>query len=474
MSLTELLVIWPGSPLLSVLTWIVVAVLLLYLARTPAHRAIQSLSRAVHSGMRLASHSVLLAEQRLVQRNKEVLLAAGREAVERSLEREFHRVNAVVRRDFSGYPALHRSLAEQIARIEEDYLESVELPPPSPEWVEAVEAVAKLPGDSRGTVDNILREIHKSATSQYKGAMEEYRQAVGNRHAILKKMMPCWRKVSQTLDEVGKTITGLHDRARIIDKKMDEYEEILAKTDKAEQMLTASSTTQFLISVVVMLIAIGGAVINFNLIALPMSEMVGGGSYIGNFKTANVAALVIILVEIAMGLFLMEALGITNLFPLIRSMNDKMRVRMIWVTFAILLIMASIESALAFMRDQIAADIHALRQSLADVEAVGMGVNRWIPMVGQMVMGFILPFALTFVAIPLETFVQSSRTVVGNVLAAVLRWFAFVLRLLGNIARYSGELFAQLYDLLIFPPLWVEQLIFNRRHHPDIIVEKEA
>ena len=30
---------------------------------------------------------------------------------------------------------------------------------------------------------------------------------------------------------------------------------------------------------------VGGAVINFNLIALPMSEMVGGGSYIGGWKS---------------------------------------------------------------------------------------------------------------------------------------------------------------------------------------------
>jgi hypothetical protein len=90
-----------------------------------------------------------------------------------------------------------------------------------------------------------------------------------------------------------------------------------------------------------------------------------------------------------------------------------------------------------------------------------------------MVMGFVLPFALTFVAIPLESFVQSSRTVIGVVGAAVLRWLAFVLRLLGNIGHYLGELMVNLYDLFIFPPLWVENLIRDKRHQPDIIVEEE-
>jgi hypothetical protein len=456
------------------LIWIVVMVILLYLARTPAHRAIYSLSRVIHSGFRLMSRSVLLAEQKLVQRNKEVLLTAGIESVERLIEREFHRVDAVVKRDLSGYPTLHRALSDQTTRIDEDYRESSESPPPPPGWVSAVEAVANLPSQGDGTVANILNEIHKTTVSQYKSAMEEHRKAVAERHGLLKKMMPYWRRMAQTLEQVGKTITGLHERARVIDNRMTEYEEIREQTNKAARMLTASSLTQFFISGFVLLIAIGGAVINFNLIALPMSEMVGGGSYIGSFKTANVAALVIILVEVAMGLFLMESLRITRLFPIIGQMDDKMRIRMIWVTFTILSVLACVESALAFMRDQIAADMQALRQSLAAVENATVAVNSWIPTVGQMVMGFVLPFALTFVAIPLESFVQSSRTVLGVVCAAMLRWLAFFLRFLGNVGRYLGELMVNIYDLFIFPPLWVENLIKDKRHQPEIIVEEEA
>jgi hypothetical protein len=155
-------------------------------------------------------------------------------------------------------------------------------------------------------------------------------------------------------------------------------------------------------------------------------------------------------------------------------MDDKMRIRMIWVTFTILSVLACVESALAFMRDQIAADMQALRQSLAAVENATVAVNSWIPTVGQMVMGFVLPFALTFVAIPLESFVQSSRTVLGVVCAAMLRWLAFFLRFLGNVGRYLGELMVNIYDLFIFPPLWVENLIKDKRHQPEIIVEEEA
>ena len=484
MSLTDLLNIVPGYPLLSILIWFVVAIAMLYLARYPAHRAIKSLSRVIHTGMRLASRSVLLAEERLVHRNKEVLLAAGRESLERLIEREFQRVDAVVKRDLSGYPALQHTLAEQITRIDEDYRESAELPPPPPTWVNAVKAIAKIPFNNDPTVANIFKEIHKSITKQYKNTMDEYRKSTGARHALLRQMMPYWRKLTQTLDQVGKKISGLQERATVIDHRMEDYEEIRAKTNKAERMLESSSMTQFVISGLVLLIAFGGAVINFNLIALPMSEMVGGGSYIGQFKTSNVAALVIILVEVAMGLYLMESLRITKLFPVIGSMDDKMRRRMIWVTFGILLILACVESALAFMRDRIAADMQALRQSLAAVEA-GQPVNSWIPTVGQMVMGFILPFALTFVAIPLESFISSSRTVMGFVLVGLLRGTAFLLRLMGNIASYLGELLVNLYDVLIFPPLWIEKFVQSRaqaveepvhesRHQVEINTQKET
>ena len=116
--------------------------------------------------------------------------------------------------------------------------------------------------------------------------------------------------------------------------------------------------------------------------------------------------------------------------------------------------------------------MQALRQSLASAEMV-QPVNSWIPTVGQMVMGFILPFALTFVAIPLESFVCSSRTVLGVFLAGLLRWVAFLLRLVGNISRYAGELMVNIYDLFIFPPLWVEKLVHERAQHAKMNPQEE-
>lgn len=461
MSAKNFFIFWPEYPALSVALLVVVIITLLYFSRTFSHSIIRSFCRVIHNGFRLASKSVLLAEKKLVARNREVLISSGKESAEREIEREFHRIDSVVRRDLQGYPDMQKKLDDLIERIDVSYRETMEVPPPPPSWLNAIATVAKIPSKGDPMVANMLGEINKSLAKHHKQTMEEYRKGCRIRQASLKKMMPHWRRLTRILEDVGKTITGLFGRSAVIDYRMQEYEEIFRGTERAERMLSSSSMTQFFISGFVLLIAIGGAIINFNLIALPMSEMVGGGSYIGPFQTANVAALVIILVEAAMGVYLMESLRITRLFPIIGAMDDKMRKRMVWITFSILFILAGIEAALAFMRDLIAADMQALRQSLAGTVAVSPA-NRWIPMVGQMVMGFILPFALAFVAIPLESFIHSSRTVIGTLAGAFLRFFSFALRLFGNVVRYLGEALVNIYDLLVFPHLWVEKLVRDR------------
>ena len=472
MNLNDVQAIWTGN-ILYLFILIVVAEVFLYFARTPVHRFVYSLCRLLHNSFRLMARSVLITEKRVIRRNREVLLTAGEKSVERLIEQEFNRVDSVLKRDLGGFPSVQRALADKVAHIDENYLESSELEPPPPVLVNAVKSVAKISSGGDAAVANILNEIHKTTENQFKSSVDEYRKATSARLSKLTKMAPDWRKVARLLEEVGKKFDGLNDRAKILDNLTKEYRQNRAKTDKAERLLSSSSITHFFISGFVLLVAIGGAMINFQLIALPMSEMVGGGSYIGNLKIANVAAMVIILVEIAMGLFLMESLRITNLFPIIGQMDDKMRVRMIWVTFIILFILACIESSLAFMRDRIAADLHALRLSLADVE-MDQQVTSIIPTIGQMVMGFILPFALTFVAIPLESFIYSARTVFGIILAAGIRWFAFALRFIGNMFLYMGGLIIGFYDVLINPLLWIENVLIKKQENKDKNKEKAS
>jgi hypothetical protein len=201
-------------------------------------------------------------------------------------------------------------------------------------------------------------------------------------------------------------------------------------------------------------------VINFHLIARPMAEMVGGNTFIGNWRIADIAALVIILVEVSMGLFLMESLRITRLFPVIGALPDKWRVIMIWITLGLLTALASVEAGLAYMREILLQDELATSAILrGDHGAPYASQFVWITTAAQMGMGFILPYALTFVAIPLESFIHALRTVLGMVLAGGLRGLATVLRLTGDGCRYVGRMLIDLYDVVIFLPLWLEQQV---------------
>jgi hypothetical protein len=292
--------------------------------------------------------------------------------------------------------------------------------------------------------------------------MTAYHAASAKRHKLLRHMRPDWRKIQQTLTKVGKNVDSLLSRSVTIDRHMQEYEDMVHGRDSAIAILSSSSLVNFFVSAFVLCIAIGGATINFSLIARPMAEMVGGTNLIGNFRTADIAALVIILVEISMGLFLMESLRITRLFPVIGALPDKTRVRMIWITFTILFLLASVEAGLAYMREVLLADELATSALLrGETGVTATGEYMWITTAAQMGMGFILPFALTFVAIPLETFVHSLRTVVGLIGISFMRAIALALRLLANVFLYLGVLLRQIYDIPLFVPLWLEQRTAN-------------
>jgi hypothetical protein len=131
-------------------------------------------------------------------------------------------------------------------------------------------------------------------------------------------------------------------------------------------------------------------------------------------------------------------------------------------------ILAGVEAALALMRDMLIADKAALLQSLAAAPQHGPA-DGWlgkIPTAGQMLLGFILPFALAFVAIPLESFIGSARTVGGATLVLLARAAAFSLRLAGNLVRNLARVVITAYDIVIVLPLLVEKILKSKKSSP--------
>lgn len=455
---------WPDNVVASIFVLALIALPFLYGARTPVHSTIRSISRLISNPLRITARWLFVTAQELRARNQIVLLAHGREEVGKAIEREFERIAKVVQRDLHGYPTLQRKLMDEITRIEEDYQKCGEVPLPPPEWTKAVAAIAKIRPSGDGLVEKILDDISASIDKIYDKVVAEYRRSYGERHKILKGFMPFWRSVDRTLTRVDQNLTSLQVTAGKIDAQIDRYKEIKSGADKVEHALTSSATNQFIISGLVMFIAIGGAFVNFLLIERPMSAMVGGGDYIfGNLQTSQVAAMVIIFFETLMGLFLMESMRFTHLFPL-SNIDERMRRRMVIISFSILLVLAGVEVALAVMRDLIVSADLALKQALGGgtAAAATTAANNWItkiPAAGQMILGFILPFALAFVAIPLEYFIYSARTVAGALLVMAIRGLGLLARTIASTAKQVGHTLIMLYDVVIFLPLVIERIV---------------
>jgi hypothetical protein len=143
---------------------------------------------------------------------------------------------------------------------------------------------------------------------------------------------------------------------------------------------------------------------------------------------------------------------------MIGTLDDKKRRFIAWVVFGGLLTFAGVESSLAYIRDIIAARNEAFTQALLGGEAMAQMSHSVVATVAQMVMGFILPFVLAFAIIPLESFIHSSRAVIGYAFEFALRVIAFLLRLIGNAFYYLGSILISVYDIIAFPAMLLESM----------------
>ena len=442
-------------PVLSVIVWLVLSLLVLYLARRPFHATLQSIGEAVNHLLRTLATTIKLFEGRLNRRNRAVLSASGRQVKSIQLEGEFFRLSQALQDGLAGYPNLQRKVRDLLQMLENDYRCSEDVPQGLSDWVRVIDAVAAIepPGDPM--VATILENIHDTLQNQHRTALDEYRKSISRRHSILSRMSPRWRKIDKRLTRLETILQGLTERTDSVDRSIDAYEALCASPDQSHSRLYTSALTRFCGSSLALAVFAVGAVLNFNLVALPMVDMVGGNSLIGPFRTADVAGGFLVGMVLVAGVLLMDTLRITHFFHPIHALDDRKRTWLLASLVVILVALSGIEASLAVLRDRMVADAEALRQSLGGIDPPTMPMNG-IATVCQAVLGFILPLFMVTAAIPLESFLVATRTVVGTMVAWGLRIGAITLRLGGTLAQRLSRMVSTVYDLTIFPILWLE------------------
>src|SRR2546421_8651974 len=381
----ESLYLWPARPAASLLALWLLSQLFCWAARAPVHRAFRALGRVLSRAFRITARWCKSVAVTVAKRDREMILEMGRGDAEAKVARKFRGVEFSFAKQLRRYPDLHRKMEDLSPRLDADYKECANAAPTPPGWAEATAAVAKMPANSSDVVKKVLEEIHNSAKSGEKKALQEYRDATAKRHKILSGMAPMWKEVGKYASDAGKSVAAALETTKRIDTHMTTYEQIRKGDDKAVRAQGWQSTQLFVASLLVLGVAIGGAFVNFNLIALPMSELVPSGNRIGGLPVSTIAALVVVLMEVAAGIFTMEMLGITSFFPQPDPPPSSRRRVLLVVALGGLFMLACIECSLAILRESIVESASALKHSLAGIseEAVAGPATSRIPVVGQ-------------------------------------------------------------------------------------------
>ncbi|MDH5388701.1 MAG: hypothetical protein OEY06_09645 [Gammaproteobacteria bacterium] len=459
------LYIWPEMPFLSIATLVAASMVFLYLARTPLHMALQSLDDGIAGGLNKISTWINSLVEKMREKSKKVLLESSIADSEQKIAQEFKRVEASYTKHLADYPALHLKLDENIAIIDADFKECGQAVPEAPGWNDAVTAIAGITGTASGdrVIEKMLKELHKSAIDGEKLALAEMRKTASQRHKILSGLAPIWNKILKAMAVVDTKISLVLETTSKIEKYMKEYESVRNGGADSIDMLSSKATKLFIFSTLVIVIAGFGAFINFNLIALPMSELVPAGTRVLGLQVSDVSALVIVMLEVVLGIFLMEALGITNIFPQIATMTLSKRRILLYAALLGLFFLASVEAALAILRDHIAETNAATTQALAGKTATtATAEGSQITIIGQATLGFVLPWILAMVAVPLEMLIESSQHVLNKLLILVIVLVGYLIAMIAHLISTVMKTFIHLYDAYIIIPTKIGELFISK------------
>ncbi|MDH5352935.1 MAG: hypothetical protein OEY09_00720 [Gammaproteobacteria bacterium] len=457
----ENLYLFPKMPGVSIAIWIVSSMIFLFFAREPMHKMIQAMSDATAGGLRKMASWIKLSAEAMREKDRKVLLESGVAKIQGEILQEFHKIDTANTKSVAGYPKLQLKLDENIAKIESDYKECGQVTPEAPGWSEAVETIARAKGSTGDRIiEKMLSEIHKSAVAGEKKAISELREVAGKRHKILGGMAPVWKRIEKLGKEINYKVDKVIENSRNIDKYMDQYQKISTGGSESIDMLSSKVTKLFIISLIVIFVGMVGAFINFNLIALPMSELVPAGVRVAGMAVSEISALVIVALELVLGIFLFEAIGVTHTFPQIANMTSGKRRIILYGSLFGLLFLASVEASLAILREHLAEAKTALDRSLAGESgsAISENIDSNITVIGQALLGFVLPWILAVIAIPLEMFIEASQHAFAKIYTIMITLVCHLANALAFLIEGIFKILMHIFDIYIIVPVQISNM----------------
>jgi hypothetical protein len=423
---------WPDRPGLSLLALWGVSVVVLWTARDAMFELIERLGKNLEELLVAGGRWCQSAAEALRHGARRLLLAAGGLDLQEKLEAEFGRIEGGFSERLGQYSSLQRRIDDLLQALEDDYQKSGDSPPEVPGWTAAVESIARIPDAEDTNVNMILDGVKKSLDEAQKKALHLYRADTAERHSILDRMRSLWKEVAVLQERLTETLGRALETASRVNGYVDEYARIRNDDHTAARALAYSAGKTFATALGVVAVAFGCGVVSFQLIVVPCAELLPDAALLG-VPLAQLAAGMIVFVHVALGVYVMDGAGVTELLPRLAALPGPRRRRLLQAAFAGLFGLAVIEGSLA-----------------------GAQPGRGF---GEQMLGFALPFLVALAAVPLEHLFESGRPVAmsaGAFVASGLGSCAFVT---ARMVRATANVLPSVYDVYVSVPLRLERWI---------------
>ncbi len=426
---------WMDSMSLSVLLWVVLGLGSMYMARPQAHAFLLLSSRAIRRWLLAASRLLETLGQWIRKRQGLTHAALARDQAQRSISRLLHSYASQIERDLGLFPQLQRRLSDQLTLMERDYHRSAETPPEPPQWLDAVTAVAeiKTSGDTR--VAEILDGMHATLTRASHDAIDEYRFSSRQRHGLLRRLLPQWKKMTRLLRRMDANIGALLKRAESLDAAIARFEHLRVRPITVRMTNEVFYGLRFVFSIAALSALAFLMLTQHHVLTFALKGLLAGTSSIFAPDLGSMAAWVIIAAELIGGILFLEINQVTRLF--LRTGEPTARARLYLNISLIMLWMGIV------------------------VYAATLGVmGSWVenrPGIALVTGGEIILLALLQLpaGILMESALRNGQSALLSLVSILVGGVALFLRLFAGVAKPFGIMTVAFYDLLIFLPLWL-------------------
>ena len=129
--------------------------------------------------------------------------------------------------------------------------------------------------------------------------------------------------------------------------------------------------------------------------------------------------------------------------------------------------LSCIEASLAVLRENLAEAKTLLDISLSGgVAQVTEAINSNITVIGQALLGFVLPWILAVIAIPLEMFIEASQHAFARLYTIIISLFCHLANGLAYLIESLFKIISHIFDIYVVVPAQIAKLISAKRSEP--------